>query len=248
MDFVSDKQRKYVMGYVLDGGSNPPNLGDKTVRKGDKGEKVKELQKFLKAQGYYKGEIDGVFGPKTEEAVKNFQKAFRLKQDGLVGKKTKKAINDSFNVDTQFKGGKGTTVKKGAKDWATKKTAGSLKKLDKRWNDYQEGNPRAPKIRITDISKEGGGKYGIHKTHLDGKSVDLGLVNKNNPERETHVESKDYDRETTQKLIDSIAKDSNVEKIIISSKSGLKKPRRFKGEWIIDKEDHKDHIHVTYKK
>ena len=51
--------------------------------------KVKEYQRNLKYYyNYYKGEIDGVFGSKTKEAVKEFQKAKGLEIDGIYGPKT----------------------------------------------------------------------------------------------------------------------------------------------------------------
>lgn len=66
-----------------------------TIRKGSKGSLVKELQTDLKALGYDIGKygVDGDFGSATESAVKAFQKAHGLKQDGIVGEKTWGAIH-----------------------------------------------------------------------------------------------------------------------------------------------------------
>lgn len=61
-------------------------------RYGSQGEEVKNVQTKLKNWGYYKGEVDGVFGSKTFEAVKNFQKKNGLKVDGIVGEETLKAL------------------------------------------------------------------------------------------------------------------------------------------------------------
>lgn len=52
------------------------------LKKGCKGDDVKELQKTLKIS------VDGIFGNDTETAVKKFQKSHGLKVDGIVGKKT----------------------------------------------------------------------------------------------------------------------------------------------------------------
>ena len=52
---------------------------------GARGEGVGELQQFLKEQGYYAGEIDNAFGGQTEDAVKAYQRAKGLKDDGMVG-------------------------------------------------------------------------------------------------------------------------------------------------------------------
>lgn len=55
-------------------------------KKGDKGENVKRLQRFLNWYGNYGLAVDGVLGDKTIAAVKKFQKATGLKQDGAFGK------------------------------------------------------------------------------------------------------------------------------------------------------------------
>ena len=52
------------------------------LKLGSKGENVKLLQRFLKLKD------DGDFGPKTEAAVKKWQKANGLVSDGIVGPKT----------------------------------------------------------------------------------------------------------------------------------------------------------------
>ena len=55
------------------------------------GNEVRWLQWMLNRHGYNL-QIDGIYGPKTLEAVKNFQKKHDLVVDGLVGKKTKAAL------------------------------------------------------------------------------------------------------------------------------------------------------------
>lgn len=61
-----------------------------TLRKGDKGEKVRELQQLLMDRGYAlpKYGADGDFGAETEKAVKAFQRDWGLSQDGVCGPKT----------------------------------------------------------------------------------------------------------------------------------------------------------------
>ena len=51
-------------------------------------DEVRSLQKRLKELGYYKGNADGDFGPATDKAVKEFQKANGLTADGKAGAKT----------------------------------------------------------------------------------------------------------------------------------------------------------------
>ena len=65
-----------------------------SLRLGFKGsDAVRSVQKRLKELGYYSGSVDGDFGPATEKAVKEFQKANGLSADGKVGEKTLKKMN-----------------------------------------------------------------------------------------------------------------------------------------------------------
>ncbi|UOR13691.1 C40 family peptidase [Halobacillus amylolyticus] len=63
------------------------------LKKGDQGDKVKAVQSELKDHGYYTYNLDGIFGPITEDAVRNFQADHGLKVDGLVGQKTFAALS-----------------------------------------------------------------------------------------------------------------------------------------------------------
>lgn len=47
-----------------------------------------EVQKALQNAGYYHGTVDGKVGPKTTQAIKDFQTENGLTADGKVGKKT----------------------------------------------------------------------------------------------------------------------------------------------------------------
>ena len=61
-------------------------------KKGASGGMVTEIQTRLKNWGYYFGAVDGVFGSKTEEAVKYFQRSNGLSADGQVGDLTLAAL------------------------------------------------------------------------------------------------------------------------------------------------------------
>lgn len=69
-----------------------------TLRKGNSGDEVAELQAMLNAKYGYDLEVDGVFGAKTEAAVKAFQKARGLYADGIVGAKTWAALGVSPEI------------------------------------------------------------------------------------------------------------------------------------------------------
>lgn len=61
------------------------------IKKGSKGDWVVIAQGRLVVAGY-KIEVDGVFGPKTEEAVKKYQADHHLTVDGIIGKNTWSAL------------------------------------------------------------------------------------------------------------------------------------------------------------
>lgn len=65
------------------------------LKRGDKGDAVKALQKDLTALGYApSGGTDGDYGPGTEAAVKSLQQAFGLAPDGIAGPKTLAKIKE----------------------------------------------------------------------------------------------------------------------------------------------------------
>ena len=59
---------------------------------------VKKAQELLKKTGHYKDTIDGMFGPKTVTAVKNFQKKYKLESDGNMGIATLKKLAEVTNT------------------------------------------------------------------------------------------------------------------------------------------------------
>ncbi len=78
----------------VDAGSEP-GPRPTVVRRGDEGYWVFRLQEELRRHGY-SNEADGLFGPATEEAVRNFQYAHGLEVDGLAGPATWNALlNDA---------------------------------------------------------------------------------------------------------------------------------------------------------
>lgn len=65
------------------------------LKQGSRGSEVTTMQRKLKNWGYYFGSVDGIFGSKTKEAVKYFQRKNGLAVDGIVGNQTKKALGMS---------------------------------------------------------------------------------------------------------------------------------------------------------
>ena len=65
----------------------PTQIYYPTLRRGARGENVVQLQRLLSMDGSNL-EIDGIFGPGTQSAVRAFQKRHGLVVDGIVGPKT----------------------------------------------------------------------------------------------------------------------------------------------------------------
>jgi peptidoglycan hydrolase-like protein with peptidoglycan-binding domain len=75
------------------------------VRKGDRDHPVRTLQQLLRAHGQNIA-VDGIFGPKTDAAVRAFQTAKNLAVDGIVGPITWSAL-----IITVRRGARGDAVR-----------------------------------------------------------------------------------------------------------------------------------------
>ena len=66
---------------------------------------------------------DGIFGAKTEAAVRTFQQQNQLTVDGIVGPKTWAALEKATEHDAGEEAPAGSTVTLSASDWAAMKAA-----------------------------------------------------------------------------------------------------------------------------
>ena len=79
----------------------PQTVYAAVYKQGNTGSTVRTIQQKLKNWGYYTGSVDGIFGPKTKEAVKYFQRKNGLTADGIVGNQTLKALGMSSYINNQ---------------------------------------------------------------------------------------------------------------------------------------------------
>ncbi|WP_268876566.1 peptidoglycan-binding domain-containing protein [Litchfieldia alkalitelluris] len=69
------------------------NLPNGILRRGDRGDNVREVQRALDRVNFDPGPIDGIYGPKTEDAVRRFQSMYAaLADDGIYGPNTKRYL------------------------------------------------------------------------------------------------------------------------------------------------------------
>ena len=130
---------------------------------------VKAIQQRLWNLGYYKGlysskgsAVDGIFGPKTTQAVKKFQKAKKLSQNGIVSGKT---------FDYLFSGQKYFTIQ----------YSSGYKGMDSADENYQQKivNGVSQKITTSKIGKKGYTQVGwVVTTELNGQKYVIGCLNK----------------------------------------------------------------------
>ena len=71
------------------------------LKNGSRGGAVKQLQANLNKLGFNCGTADGIFGAKTEAAVKAFQKAYGLAVDGIAGPATLGKIEELLKKQNQ---------------------------------------------------------------------------------------------------------------------------------------------------
>lgn len=102
---LDDRKKRYeralkVGAKLLPGGTSKPApakpkpapkpSGRPTLKRGSQGKAVKDLQAFMNRVYplYSKLVVDGIYGPKTEAVIKEFQRRAGLRVDGIVGAST----------------------------------------------------------------------------------------------------------------------------------------------------------------
>ena len=108
-----------------------------SLRMGDSGSAVKDLQTKLKKLGYYDGTVDSTFGSGTYAAVKAFQKKYNLTADGVAGSETLKKLDSAYKNANSDKDD--DSLRKGATGSAVKDLQTKLKKLGF-YNAYVDGS------------------------------------------------------------------------------------------------------------
>ncbi|WP_299037947.1 L,D-transpeptidase family protein [uncultured Pseudokineococcus sp.] len=80
------------------------------LRRGDRSAAVLAAQKRLSALGYWLGTPDGAFGPLTEQAVFALQGAAGLSRDGVLGPRTRRALDSGVVPRASTRSGRAVEV------------------------------------------------------------------------------------------------------------------------------------------
>ena len=102
---------------------------DDSLRMGDSGSAVKDLQTKLKKLGFYNAYVDGSYGDTTVAAVKAFQKKYNLTADGVAGSETLKKLDTAYKNADSNTSTDDDSLRKGATGTAVKTLQTNLKKL-----------------------------------------------------------------------------------------------------------------------
>ena len=136
---------------------------------GSTGSAVSQLQTVLNQHGYDLA-VDGIFGEKTQAAVRDYQKKNNLKLDGIAGKETwgsLMAVPDSSGnsmgsgADAAFSGGRasgsGGSVSSGstATGRVSAATAAALKRLEQGYAPSDEANEARSRLDSLSAGKPG---------------------------------------------------------------------------------------------
>jgi N-acetylmuramoyl-L-alanine amidase len=93
VNIFSTADRRWTHAGMIPGFSQ----ADRELKKGDRGGDVRWVQRRLQVHGLEPGPADGVFGSRTDTAVRSFQRARDLGVDGIVGAKTREALGRSVH-------------------------------------------------------------------------------------------------------------------------------------------------------
>lgn len=130
---------------------------DKVLKRGDKGDYTKKLQGWLIKRGFLdKGQADGIFGPKTEDAVKKLQKSIGVDLTGVWDDATRKAVS----------------ANKLFTEKVTKETTSVLKNVEAVEEEYETTINHAKKLNV-DLSR---GSKNDYVKKLQKRLIKMGLL------------------------------------------------------------------------
>ena len=229
------------------------------VRQGSRGNVVRGLQDRLVAVGAMTvAEVAsgrGIFGPKSDAALKTFQRNHGIEPTGVLTDQTYQALllaardampktdlHDSTSVETVLpESGVGYVTfnrEPGGRDQVGRAaTIRAVQQLGELWH---ERHPTIP-VGVGDISRRGGGPFPPHASHRDGRDVDLRPLTNNGRNEPTNVGASNFSHALTRELILVLRDALNPEAIFFNDPLTIQEglTRRAAG--------HENHLHVRFR-
>lgn len=207
-----------------------------TLRQGDWGGAVTALQIALNDKHSYGLAPDGLFGPRTSEAVRAFQRHMGLSADGVVGPQTWGALIGHYqplerSTNTWYR--YGTSNSTG--NFGTAHMIATFKEVARQWRQI------SPDVRIGvgDLSLPHGGWMPGHQSHQQGVDMDIRVFRKDGAELPMGYKSPGYSRALTQQMVDLLLETGEVELILFNDPQV-----RGVTYW----PNHDSHLHVRFKR
>ncbi|HYI94833.1 MAG TPA: penicillin-insensitive murein endopeptidase [Bryobacteraceae bacterium] len=197
--------------------------------------------------------VDGVLGPMTKAAIRDFQTKQSLTADGAVGAATEQAliragagnppatpIPSTTGVNTLLPAsGPGFYSKPESwpyRQYGIPETISAIQAIGRAW---QARYPKGPRFGITDISKKGGGPFEPHKSHQKGTDVDLRPLRTDHAETGVNYKDRSYSRGLTQDFVNTIRSSSTLPvKSVFFNDSSISGVQYLSA--------HDDHLHVSF--
>ncbi len=111
-----------------------------TISYGSSGEDVRKLQKSLNEKGYSLT-VDGVFGNKTRDAVRDYQKKNGLSVDGIVGNRTWGSLNKNVPLVSTTKNTQTTTTVGGTSNRPEYEKSQAVKDAENKLTQWENTKP-----------------------------------------------------------------------------------------------------------
>lgn len=181
-----------------------------------------------------KGESLGLIAKKYKVTVKDLLSANRIGNKRLIhpgqelvvwvegpeveSKAVGRPQDGRLVEGVQMKSGAGWTVRTPSHAWGTWDTVHELQQIAKRVQ--KDSRKKAPYILVGDISREGGGHFPPHKSHQNGRDVDISfpIKGEKRPKKFTTATAKNIDLPHTWLLVRTMIESKSVDVMFIDRK------------------------------
>ena len=200
------------------------------------------VQELLIAAGA-KIAADRQCGPRTVQAIRDYQRNFLSQPDGRVdpgGLTWRHLLEKKFKIKHEAlvllpqNGQRYYSYSPMAKQYGTAKCVQALQRICRQFS----AKLADIKVGIGDISLQAGGDLLPHRTHKQGLNVDVRPLRKDKKNLPVSIADPNYSRPFTKVLVECILADANV-KAILFNDTHIKGV----GSW----PGHDNHVHITMK-